>query len=167
MRGKTREEAEMAPSERVSIYVGEALQRLMAERPENKGLWSRSGLINTVASRYMDACERHRPTLHWREWAAIFDALNGCWLQSDSQFTANLLTSLWAEVYDADRLDGLGPKWEIDAKGLAEKIREMDYATTMAIVDAAERWWARDHENDEELEESIKAVVGAEHLREP
>jgi hypothetical protein len=156
----------MRMTDRVSIYMGEALRRLLDERPEGRGLWTRSGLLNVVAARYQEMCRRHCPTLTLPEWLAVMDALNGVWLQSSVQDAA-LLTTVWASVYDADRLEGLGAKWHCDAKALAERIRDYDYATTVALVDAVERWWARDIENDEGYEESIKAVVGAEHLREP
>lgn len=50
-------------TDRTSIYIGQALRRLLDERPEDKELWTRSGLINTVAARYSEVCRRHMPTL--------------------------------------------------------------------------------------------------------
>ena len=148
-------------TDRTSLYIGEALRRLLDGRPEGKGMWSKSGLINTVASRYQEICRRHCPTLTLAEWCAIMDALNGVWLQSTDRDAA-FLASVWAEVYDADRLNGLGGKWQCDAKALAERIRDYDYATVVALVDAVERWWALDNDG-KPFEETIPAVVGAEH----
>lgn len=149
-------------TDRTSIYIGQALRRLLDDRPES--LWTRSGLINTVAARYAEVCRRHCPTLTVQEWCACFDALNGVWLQSQASEEAGLLTAVWAEVYDADRLDGLGDKWSIDARALAERIRDMGYAEVVALVDAVERWWARDWPDGTSREESVRLVVGAERI---
>jgi len=148
-------------TDRTSLYIGPALRRLLDDRPEDKGLWTRSGLLNTVAARYAEVCRRHCPTLTMAEWCACMDALNGVWMQATSAHEASRLTVVWAEVYDADRLNGLGAKWGCDAKALAERIREMDYATTVALVDAVERWWAREQPAGESREEGIAAVVGS------
>ena len=32
-------------TDRTSIYIGQALRRLLDDRPEDKGLWTRSGLM--------------------------------------------------------------------------------------------------------------------------
>jgi hypothetical protein len=149
-------------TERGSIYFGEALRRLLAARPEDSGLWTRSGLLNTVAARYQEVCRRHCPTLTIAEWCAVMDALNGVWLRG-SDHEAESLTAVWAEVYDADRLDGLGKKWRCGAKALAERIRDYDYATTVALVDAVERWWALPSDG-RPYSETIPEVVGAEHV---
>jgi len=149
---------------RTSLYLGAALRRLLDDRPEGAGLWTRSGLLNTVAARYAEIVRRHCPTLTLAEWCACMDALNGVWMQAQSTEEAGLLTVVWAEVYDADRLDGLGVKWGCDARTLAERIREMDYAATVALVDAVERWWARGDRPGESREESIVAVVGRERI---
>jgi hypothetical protein len=112
-----------------------------------------------IAARYQEICRRHCPTLTLSEWCAVMDALNGIWLHDTSP-----LTSIWAEVYDADRLNGLGQKWGVDAKALAQRIREYDYATLVALVDAVERWWAIPTDDTRPYKESIPEVVGAEHV---
>jgi len=149
-------------ADRVSIYIGEALRRLLAERPEDLGMWTRSGLINSVAARYQETCRRHCPKLTLPEWLAVMDALDGVWLQS-SIHDAGLLMGVWASVYDADRLRGLGDKWHCDAKKLAERIRDYDYATTVALVDAVERWWARPLEEHDD-KGTVRDVVGPENV---
>ena len=50
------------------------------------------------------------------EASAVCDATNGTVLDKSSW------QSLWAEVADADRLNDLGAKWEIDAKALSARI---------------------------------------------
>ena len=151
-------------TDRTSLYIGQALRGLLDSHPEGAGLWSRSGLLNTVAARYVEIARRHMPTLTLAEWCAVMDALNGLWTQASSRSEAGLITGAWADVYDADRLDGLGAKWHCDAKGLAERIRDYDYATTVALVDAVERWWARAPHDGDDYRTSIAAVVGEEHV---
>jgi hypothetical protein len=59
---------------------------------------------------------------------------------------------LWAEVEDADRLDGLGAKWGIDAHALAARLRDLSPGARMAILDAVERFWTHaDLPTDEAL----------------
>lgn len=48
----------------------------------------------------------------------------------------------WANVEDALE-DGYAQKWEIDGPALVTKIRMLDYAATVALVDAVEMWWQR------------------------
>lgn len=97
---------------------------------------SLSGRLSTVAERYAAILDRHRPDLSEAEWNAVRDALNGVWLRD-----ALSLRSIWAEIADADRLDGLGRKWGIDAQALAVRVRDMDTATLVALVEAVESWW--------------------------
>jgi hypothetical protein len=80
------------------------------------------------------------------EACAICDALNGTHLDE------HMPRFLWAEVEDADRLNGLGAKWEIDALALAVRLRSLSPGACMAIVDAVERFWAHaDLPTDEAL----------------
>jgi hypothetical protein len=116
-----------------------------------------------VAARYQEICRRHCPKLTQSEWLAVLDALNGVWLQS-SIHDAGLLTGIWASVYDADRLGGLGAKWGCDAKALSEHIRDYDYATTVALVDAVERWWALPSEEQVVPAETLRDVVGQDNV---
>jgi hypothetical protein len=90
------------------------------------------------------------------------DALNGVWLQSTDRDAA-FLTTVWAEIYDADRINGLGRKWHCDAKALAERIRDYDYATVVALVDAVERWWALPSDG-RPYQETIKEIVGPDKV---
>jgi hypothetical protein len=84
------------------------------------------------------------------EACAICDALNGTILDEHSW------QSLWCEVYDADRLNGLGEKWEIDAKQLATRIRDASPGAKLALAEAVEEFW-RAHVDDP-IEEGLRAV---------
>ena len=47
----------------------------------------------------------------------------------------------WAEISDADRLDGLGKKWGIDAEALAQRLRAMSAGAQVAVAEVVQRFW--------------------------
>lgn len=116
--------------ERASIYVGEPLARLL------DGHDNRSGRINNVAERYAAVVAQDRPQLTRAEWCAVCDALNGTWLADEPT-----IRFIWAEIADADRLNGLGAKWEIDAQDLARRIRDMPAGARVSLVETVEAFW--------------------------
>ena len=99
---------------------------------------SLSGRISTICERYSLILEKHKPGLTAAEWNACRDALNGVWLRD-----TNMVRMIWAEVADADKIDGLGKKWGIDAQALSERIRSMSTVEVIALVEAVEQWWAQ------------------------
>jgi hypothetical protein len=89
-------------------------------------------------ARYHEVVRQSVPALTESEWMACCDALNGVWL-------CDPLTgpgTLWAEIADADVLNGLGVKWGIDAQELARRLRAAPYASALAVIDVVERLWA-------------------------
>lgn len=84
------------------------------------------------------------------EACAICDTLNGT-LIDDSSWQ-----SVWAEVCDADRLDGLGVKWKIDAQALAGRLRDASPGAKLAVAEAAEEFW-RAHV-DSPIDDALRAV---------
>jgi hypothetical protein len=147
-------------SDRASIYIGEALRRLLEKRPEESDLWTRSGILNRVAARYQEICRRHCPTLTFQEWRAVLSTLDVDWVKR-SAHDETFLPSVWARVYDAGSSPGAGE--QCDMKALAERMHGWDYATTVALVDAVERYWAAGNEG-EPSRQSIEDVVGAAHV---
>jgi hypothetical protein len=148
----------MSPSRKKSIWMGEPLERLINSRRRTQDdELNVSGAINTAVDRYLEIVRRHMPTLSLGEWCAIFDALNGCWmLESWSPRYA------FAEVADTA---GLEEKWGIDQDALTQQLQAFDYATCVAVVDAAERFWASDTQpGDEGWHTVIAPIVGAEHI---
>lgn len=86
------------------------------------------------------------------EAAYICDCLNG------TIFGEHFYSLVWAEVADAEE-DGLGEKWGVDAKALADRLRGASLGCRMAIVDAAERAWAVWGEDPTaDLEETLRLV---------
>lgn len=69
------------------------------------------------------------------EASLIADALNGTLLE------ASTYRFLWAEIDDAIRLDDLADKWHVDGPRLVETLRALSPGATLAVVDAAERFW--------------------------
>lgn len=116
--------------EKLSIYAGEPLALVLVGHDEN-----RSGRINTVCARYLGAVAAHCPRLREAEWMAICDALNGTWLRDDDS-----IRYTWAEIADCD---GLAEKWGIDQQALAQRVRDMDFAAKVALVETVERFWSR------------------------
>lgn len=120
-------------ADRITIYVGEPLARLLDDA-EN-----RSGRLNTVAERYLEIVRRDVPELSEAEWCVVCDALNGYWMEGAPELG---LRFAWANIADADRLDGLGRKWGVDAQALAVRIRDLPMGALVALAEVVERFWA-------------------------
>ena len=84
------------------------------------------------------------------EWSFLADSLNGT-MTTDS-FRCNA-RPLAYHCLDADKLDGLGAKWEIDVLDLMDKIKDLTAAQVEALYFRVEQFW-EDEERD--LEEFAK-----------
>ncbi len=133
-----------------SIHFGPALRRLTeAKKPEVF-----SGMVETVCDRYAQMISDALPDLEEAQWCAICDALNGVWMREGHSYGF-----LWAEIADADRLNGLGDKWGIDAEDLAAHLRSLPLASTLAVVEVVERFWSRaEMPTDEALAAALESV---------
>ncbi|KNZ70319.1 hypothetical protein Tfer_0879 [Thermincola ferriacetica] len=87
------------------------------------------------------------------EACLIVDALN------ESLYSADTACLLWAGIGDACRLDGLDKKWNVDDVALVEKLQNLNELQSMAVIDAAERFWAGPY-RDIEIREAVKQVFG-------
>ena len=119
---------------KISVYAGAPIQRVLEGHGEN-----RSGRLNTIAERYSYVVERDTPELSEAQWCAICDALNGYWLNGGDSGAGVRLA--WAEIEDADRLDGLGAKWGVDAGALAGWLREATAGQQVAVAEVVQRFW--------------------------
>jgi hypothetical protein len=101
---------------------------------------AKSTIINRDLERLYQSYDMALSTteLTQSEAMLICDCCNG------SLFDAKSARMLWASIEDSCSLDGLDIKWEVDAKELIEKIRNLPAFTRMAIIDAAERIWNMD-----------------------
>lgn len=92
------------------------------------------------------------------EIALICDALNGyAFLEGeDYEFS---LRAWWAEIADGIRLNRLDRKWNVtDRAGLVERCRNLSPGASAALLDAVQRWWIREGEEGESIEDSLRAV---------
>ena len=113
---------------RLSIYAGPPLQRVLEGHDDN-----RSGRLNTVAERYAYIVSRDCPALPEAAWCAICEALMG-----DSGVGVHLA---WAELDSADRLSGLGDKWDVDIAALVKMLRDGTAGQQVAVAEVVQRFW--------------------------
>ncbi|MGH2367596.1 MAG: hypothetical protein ACRDI2_05300 [Chloroflexota bacterium] len=135
---------------KLSIYAGPPLAQAV------DGWENRSGRLNRIAERYLDIVQRECPVLTEAEWCAVCDALNGYWMEGGDNLGVRLM---WAEIDDADRLNGLGVKWSIDAQALATRVQEMRVAEQVAVAEVVERFW-RQTQYDQDAGTCLK-IAGA------
>lgn len=114
---------------RTTIYLGPPLLAAL------EGFANRSGRLNELAERYAALIAEVTPALTKGEWCLICDILNA------SMRTADLGRLLWAEIEDSEP-DGVGPKWGVDIKPLAAKVRAMRTGERLAILEVVDRFWA-------------------------
>ena len=104
-----------------------------------------STAITKSLARYLyamgDARHRLGPQFSDKECGLMLDACNGTLFYP---FSINLLS---AGIEDAIEMDGLAPKWDVDAEGLLKKLNGLDYFERLVIVDAIEVWWNRTSED--------------------
>jgi hypothetical protein len=119
-------------AKRVTIYVGEPLQRALdATIRGDDG--SRSGRINTVAERYMEIVARSTPAMTESDWSAVVDA------NTSTVLDTNGVRCLHFNVEDGPEL---GPKWGVDVAALAAKIEAMPFVEKACIAEVIERFWS-------------------------
>ncbi len=125
----------MPESQRVTITLSAALVDAVDSRG---GQQNRSGAISRDLWRLYTLYEYALTSVPLAvEEALLFvDALNGVALDAASA------TLLWAEIADAIRLSHLDEKWGVDGPAFVQRLKELDRLQCLALVDAAERFWA-------------------------
>lgn len=111
----------------VHIYLSPAAETALAPRAGA----NRSAATSRMLERYEEACRRALPDLIDEEWQIIYAATNGWLIDS-----ASSVRYLPMEV--EDYLQGC----DIHSSDLVAKLQALDYCGLMAVVDAAERYWA-------------------------
>lgn len=121
----------------VWFRVGEELLPHLQQRARDDSSPALSAAAKTALERYIAIMEdeRRRLDLSEAEWHLIADATNGTIWEPYS------IPLLWAEIDDAIKLDGLDKKWAVDGPALVAKLRGLDLAGKVAIIDAVERFW--------------------------
>lgn len=128
------------PSKKFSISLYPRAEAFARARGDVVAGDNISGAVNKSLERYEAILERGRShlleILSADEMALILDVLNGV-IFSDTIS----IHMVYAEVEDGIGMDQLDQKWSVDGKALSEKIKNLEYAEKVALVDAAERWW--------------------------
>ena len=119
-------------AKRATIYISDPAEAVLGGRHD-----SLSGRINSIIIRYGEMTRRHSPALTRGEWAAIFDTLNGTWLAAEVG-EIDPARYLWAEIADNP---GVGEKWGVDQSALVSTLRALSYAESIAVAEAAQRFW--------------------------
>lgn len=88
------------------------------------------------------------------EACLIVDALNSTLMTAD---TAHLL---WASVLDAIEHENLAEKWNVVGSALIEKLRPLNEIQSMAIIDAAERFWTNNKYRDQDMKIGVAECFG-------
>ena len=125
----------MADDKRFAVYAGPPIQEALdaVSRPD-RGDYSRSGRLNTIAERYMQAVSTCMPSLSEAEWSAVLDANNGVVLDAMG------VQGLHFNIEDDE---GLAKRWGIDGVALSARLAAMPFAEQMAVAEVVERYWAK------------------------
>lgn len=129
--------------------LAELGRRVRPAGGEDDREYNRSDAIRAALQRYYELCRRHFAALGLsrQELALCCDALNGVWLDADTDQAASHLAVLWAGVADAIQVSGLAKKHGVtDPSGLVTRLRNASYGDIVALVDFVERFWADDPE---------------------
>lgn len=140
---------------RLSIYPKPMLIAALEVRthPHAAELRNRSAWINTFAERYVCAIDWAMPSFTVNEWCLLFAVLKGCWIYEPCMSFFTL----------ADQIDQRLP----GHPDLAARVRRLDRIASLAVVDAAERWWSQPPlAADEDPAARVLAIVGAHHITE-
>lgn len=139
--------------DRISISINPIV---LAQAKERSPLCGLSAVIGRDLERLYDLYKYalNEIELSRDEACYLVDVLNGH-LTSRPE-TARLL---YAEVEDGNIYDGLGDKWKVDEKALSAKLKGYSLIQNLAIIDAAERFWAEgDRQGD--IKEMVKEFFG-------
>jgi hypothetical protein len=149
----------MASAKRQSIYIPEKIQEILATYAYGDES-SISGTIAAIIDRYRAITADATPELPANEWMAICDVLNGCgMLLAAGGGRHDQAPMAWASIADSEQ-DGLGKKWNVDCRGLAEKIRMLPLAGRIAVWDVVARFWASEQLNSLPAEDLL-IICGA------
>ncbi|MEW5952606.1 MAG: hypothetical protein AB1815_02450 [Bacillota bacterium] len=137
----------------ISMYIHPSTEEEISRRGDN-----RSHVINRDLERLYTLYRRaiREVPLTESEACLIVDALNG------SLYDAQSAPMLWASIQDAITLDGLAAKWRVDGAALVEKLRALSAFQSMALVDAAERFWslpAESRDRDADIRKLFNVMI--------
>jgi hypothetical protein len=122
--------------------------------------FSASSRVSSMIVRLHEIMSLECPALTVNEWMVICDALISTVLDTENSAT-DIARNMWAGVADADRLDGLGEKWNIDAQALSERLRDMSYLQQCAIIEVVSRFKQVDTSREWDCDQQMLEHCGA------
>lgn len=135
----------MASGRSIAIWMLAELEEELMVRGDN-----RSGTISRDLGRLYGLYRRAL----WRIHLTPAEAVVICHVIQGTTCDAQTAPSLWAAVEDTCQLEGVSEQYGVDCKVLVEKLRRLDDAAALAVVDAAERALRL----DEPLQEAVVKV---------
>ncbi|MEE4378005.1 MAG: hypothetical protein V2J55_10925 [Candidatus Competibacteraceae bacterium] len=133
------------------IYAAPPLLRLIEERANDQR--SPTRLVNIVADRYLGIVRHSVPVLSVAEWSETLVALRQYLTTED---VPNLAT-LWDDVEDTLWNAKIADEQTGDVSQLANKLRQLRFSETVALVDVAERFWQR-YSATSDITEALEAL---------
>ncbi|NJN48041.1 MAG: hypothetical protein HC808_17945 [Candidatus Competibacteraceae bacterium] len=140
-----------AKKKKFGIYAAPPLLRLIEERTNDQR--SPTRLVNTVADRYLGIVQHSVPVLSVTEWSETLVALRQRLTTED---VPNLAT-LWDDVEDTLWNAKIADEQTGDVSQLANKLRQLRFSETVALVDVAERFWQR-YSATSDITEALEAL---------
>lgn len=129
-----------------TVYLPEDQARYIQENYKNQNVGINNALDALIMIRTYSLSEI-RGRFSPEEWSFLADSLNGT--ITDGSFRCNA-GALAYHCQDADKLDDLGEKWEIDVMDLMDKIKDLTAAQVDAVYFRVEQFW---NSEDKDLEE--------------
>lgn len=137
----------MATRKGTTVYLTEEQTRYIKDNYDNQNV----GIINALDALIMIrtySLSEIKGCFTPGEWSFLADSLNGT--MTDGSFRCNA-GALAYHCLDADKLDGLGAKWEIDIQELMHKIKDLTAAQVDAVYFRIEQFWNSEDKNLEEF----------------
>lgn len=130
------------PAPKTSVTLDPRILAEIDRRVEYDTEGSRSATISRLLERYFSLLRRARGDLRHMfsdgEIMLIVDVLNGV-----AFFDTFGIYLIVHEVADGIEMDRLDQKWQVDGPALVAKLKGLNDAQTLAIVEGVTMWWNR------------------------
>lgn len=139
----------MATRKGTTVYLPEDQAKYIQENYKNQNIGIIAAIEALMTIRKYSTNEL-KGIFTPEEWSFLVDSLNGT-MTTDS-FRCNV-GALVHHCRDAEELDGIGQKWEIDIEKLVSKVEKLTGAQVEALYFRVESFWEDDNRNLEEFAE--------------
>ena len=141
----------MAENNRTSIYLSPQLA-------DEKRKWADAAFggfsrrLTSILERLEFIVSDAIPDFNRPEWCAIFDALNGYWMEGRLG-----ITGIPLQLSDAINMDGLDEKWGFDGKAFLKKLNALSSAGLVAVAEVSDEFWLNTERDIDEFIANIQA----------